>query len=127
MEDIEYLRRAYGLPYITAKEELEEYNIMPEYNALTEFLKLDLQPKDRLYKQARHNILKYIIISVENDPKHGSYYSEETQQLITQAGQMLYEEGGMRSMHDPLVWSFIPKRYGRDIDCAWDGIGEWKA
>ena len=127
MEDIEYLRRAYGLPYITAKDELEEYNIIPEYNALTEFLKLDLQPKDRLYKQARHNILKYIIISVENDPKHGDYYSEETQQLIIQAGQMLYEEGGMRSMHDPLVWSFIPKRYGRDIDCAWDGIGEWKA
>src|SRR5437868_3494260 len=84
---------------VTAKEELEEYNIMKEYEALERFLKMDLQPKDRLYKSARYKILKYIITCAENDPVNGDYYSEENKNLIKEAGMELYQEGGEDSLN----------------------------
>lgn len=111
----------------TAKEELEEFNIIPEHKALGEFLKGNLEPKDRLYKQARYNILTYIIKCVEEDPERGDYYSPENMALLKEAGRMLNEEGGINSMRDNLVWSFIPKRYHREIENEWGGIGEWLA
>jgi hypothetical protein len=43
---------------------------------------------------------------------------------LKEAGKMLYDYDGM---NDGLVWSFIPKRYQREIDCAWSGIGEWRS
>jgi len=115
------------MEYITAKDELNEYNIIPEYNALSKLLKLDLQEKDRLYKQARCNILKYIITCVEKDPINGNYYDVNNHKLLKEAGELLYKEGGMRSMMDDFVWVFIPKRYQRTIDCTWNGIGEWQS
>jgi hypothetical protein len=111
--------------YLNATEELEEYNIVSEFNGLEKFLKMDLDPKNRLYKQARYNILKYIITCVKNDPECGDYYDDENEKILREAGEMLYKEGGMQSMHDELVWSFIPKRYRRNVDLAWNGIGEW--
>lgn len=109
-----------------AKAELKEYNIIEEYEALKNLLKKKLNHKDRLYKQARFNLLQYIITCVEHDENQGNYYSEENKQLAVEAGKMLFEEGGMNSMHDMLVWSFIPRRYHREIDYFFDGIGEWK-
>lgn len=38
---------------------------------------------------------------------------------------MLFASGGMRDMHDPLLWSFIPRSMSRTIDIIWNDIGEW--
>jgi len=112
----------------SAVMELLEYNIIQEHKGLKKFLDYpDLEPKNRLYKQARYNILTYIINCVKADPQNGDHYDEDNKKILREAGELLYKEGGMKSMHCPLVWSFIPKRYGGDINLEWDGIGEWRA
>lgn len=126
IEQVNAYNKKHGIREVTAKEELVEYNIISEYNGLEKLLSKDLEPKDRLYKSARFNILKYIITCVEHDPERGNYYSEENEALMRKAGEQLYEEGGMSSMHDTLVWSFIPKRYHSEISSIWDGIGGWQ-
>ena len=112
---------------MAARQELFEYNILTEYNALQKMLKYDLDEKSRLYKTARRHILKYIIDCAQNDPNNGNFYNEENIKLVKEAGEMLYKEGGMNSMNDGLVWSFIPDRYTREIDNYWNGIGQWKS
>ena len=112
----------------SAVMELIEYNIIQEHKGLKRFLDIpDLPEKDRQYKQARYNILTYIINCVKADPQYGDYYDEENQKLLHEAGVLLNKEGGIKSMHCPLVWSFIPKRYGENINMEWDGIGKWRA
>ena len=106
---------------ITAQEELKEYDIMNEYNALKKMQHMDL------YKSARFKILQYIINCVKADPINGDYYDKDNRKLMIEAGNELNSEGGMNSMKDNLVWAFIPKRYHREIDHLWDGIGEWCA
>lgn len=53
-------------------------------------------------------------------------FDEENNKKIIQAGHLLNEDGGDNSMRDELVWAFIPKRYHREIDMLWGGIGEWR-
>lgn len=77
------------------------------------------------YKLGRFKLLEYIIHYIKNDPERGDYYSKENKERLIEAGKLLYEYDDMDGMHDGLVWSFIPKRYQREIDMAWDGIGEW--
>ena len=107
---------------LSAIEELKEYNIINEYNAMKS---MNFQASD-LYKTARLKILQYIINCVNADSLNGDYYNENNRKLMIEAGNELNKEGGMKSMHDDLVWSFIPKRYHREIDYLWNGIGEWK-
>lgn len=47
--------------------------------------------------------------------------------MMVEAGKLLHEYDGMRGMRDPLVWSFIPRMFHREIDMYWDGVGEWRA
>jgi hypothetical protein len=111
-----------------AVQELFEYNIFPELNGLNRYIKYAQDHgKPDLYKIGRKGILEYIIACVENDPVNGDYHTPENKQLMIRSGQTLYKSGGMRDMKDGLVWSFIPKRYRREIDMYWDGIGEWRA
>ena len=114
-----------------AYKEAIEYNVFREHTALENIIKDPVfesrDEKDKLYKKARYNILDYIITCVTNDKENGDYCSKENMDKLKEAGEMLYKEGGMKSMHDNLVWSFIPERYHREIDTCWDGIGEWIA
>jgi len=72
-------------------------------------------------------MLKFVIDSVKNDPDNGDFYDDDSDKLLKEAGQLLYDFDGMNGMHDRLAWSFIPNRYHRTIDYAWNGIGKWKA
>jgi hypothetical protein len=115
----------------TALEECLDYNIFSEYKVLESIIKYNdfettCNHKDKLFKKARFNILDFIITCVRKDNIHGDYFDTENNEKIINAGKMLWEEGGEKSMRDKLVWSFIPKRYHRDIDILWDGIGSWK-
>ncbi len=101
---------------LNASQELKHFNIISEYHALR-------QIEDKTsFDLARMNILKYIITCVKNDPINGDYYNKENGKLIIEAGQLLNKTNDMR---DLLVWSFIPKRYHREIENYWNGIGEW--
>jgi len=73
---------------------------------------------------ARLELFEVINEIMENDPL-GDDYSDALTQRLKNAGQSLYNSGGMKDMHDPLVWLFIPKRLHRDIDVHWSGVGEW--
>ena len=111
----------------TAALELIEFNVFQEYNALKKILTTETPDDSNIYKQARYNILKYMINCVKNDPANGDFSSEENTKLMKEAGELLDKEGGFLSMHDDLVWSFIPNRYHREIDLMWDGIGDWQS
>lgn len=111
----------------SAKDELITFNIMREFVALNKRLKASGGFTNKPYEHARHNLLRYVMYCAFADPVNGDHSNDLTQKLLTEAGHLLYQEGGMRSMHDGLVWSFIPKRYHQDINLAWNGIGEWKA
>ncbi len=56
-------------------------------------------------------------------------FKEEEIQLrkIRQAGEMLYNERGIKGMYDRLLWAFVPKNYETLINISWDGIGKWLA
>jgi len=109
----------------TAKEELDEFNIEREYNAIKKLVNLRGGYKDK-YEEGRFKTLQYMINCVSNDHQNGDYYNEDNNALMTNAGKLLNQYDGMDGMRDPLVWSFIPKRYHRGIDYMWDGIGDWK-
>ena len=102
------------------KEELFGYNIMSEYEKLKKI------PNKCIYDKAIFNICQYLITCVENDPVNGDYYSKENNEIIKEAGRLLYEYDGIHSMSGTLS-SWIPKRYRRDIGCVCDGIGEWRS
>jgi hypothetical protein len=51
----------------------------------------------------------------------------QIEKQIKDAGEMLYQYGGMKALHDELLWYFIPKPLGGEIEIIWNGIGEWKA
>ena len=111
---------------LTAKEELNEYNIIKEYKAIHTFYNMRCKMFKDKYEEARYNILKWIITCATHDPENGDYSDVKNNELIKDAGKLLYEYDKMEGMHDDLVWSFIPKRYQRDIDCLWNGIGKWQ-
>jgi hypothetical protein len=111
---------------LKAFNELFEYNIFDEYNALLKILS-EPEPKNNKYVKARFNMLKYVIKSIKNDPIQGDYWDDECDILLKDAGKLLYEYNSMEGMHDKLAWSFIPRRYHRNIDYAWSGIGTWLA
>lgn len=116
----------------TAEEECKFYNINREYEGLKKLMshkdyEKNHDENNRKYKKARLLLLDYVITCTKHDKKRGDYWSEENVEKLKEAGRLLNEEGGMRSMKDPLVWSFIPYRYHREIDNYWNGIGEWLA
>lgn len=98
-----------------------DFNIFREYNALK-----NLKGDDK-YRNGRFLLLEYVIDCVKNDPDEGNYFVPEMRDKVVKAGQLLYEADGMAGMNDGLVWSFVPKRYQRDIDMMWDGIGDWQS
>jgi len=112
--------------YLNASQELKEFNIIREYHGLQQFLQLE-NVHTRDYKQARFFILQYIINCTNHDHINGDYSDKQNDQLIIDAGHLLYKFDGMKGMNDDLVWSFIPKRYHNNINFLWNGIGEWLA
>ena len=105
--------------HMNASQELKHFNIIPEYDALRK------KNNKNSFDIGRMKILEYIINCVKNDPINGDYYNKDNAKLMIEAGNELNKDGGERSMRDLLVWSFIPKRYHREIDNYWSGIGSW--
>lgn len=51
-------------------------------------------------------------------------------QKVKNAGKTIYQsqlEDGLAGMHDPLIWSFIPRSFHPVLNLIWSGIGDWKA
>ena len=100
--------------------EAGQYNIYSEYMAMTNYIKLR-GFRDN-YEKGRYKVLEFMINCIIADPINGDYYDEKNSELIKEAGRLLHTED---AMHDGLVWAFIPKRFERDIDVSWNGIGGW--
>ena len=117
----------------TARDELQEFNIFTEYKDISKLLKQyenQAMPKDVLIKKAEHKILKYVITCAIRDPINGDYASEDNNNLLREAGNILNDCGGINNMRECVeyfVIPFIPRRYRRDIDMLWDNIGDWRA
>ena len=109
----------------TAKEELIEYNIIKEYKGIYEFCNLRGGELYDKYEEVRYKILKWILTCATYDPENGDYSNDKNDELVKDAGKLLYEYDKMEGMRDDLVWMFIPERYRRNIDYLWNGIGEW--
>jgi len=102
--------------------EAGQYNIYKEYMAMTNYIKLR-GFRDN-YEKGRYKVLEFMINCIIADPINGDYYDEKNSELIKEAGRLLHTED---AMHDGLVWAFIPKRFERDIDVSWNGIGGWRS
>jgi hypothetical protein len=85
--------------------------------------KYDIQSS---YQAAR--VLLYETLLEERDNlEQDCSTSKKVDVNIRKAGEMLYASGGMNYLHDPLLWSFIPRHIRRHIDYIWSGIGDWLA
>lgn len=63
------------------------------------------------YQKALHKLLRSVAPSFDAEG-------------VKAAGRMLYAVGGHNEMYKALqVW--MPNNLHHQIDCAWDGIGEW--
>ncbi len=114
---------------MSALAELIEYNVFEEYKGI---LTNPLANPNTIYAQARLLVYRYIITMVMKDPygANAELTREEyklSREELTRAGKLLHKEGGMESMHDPLLWSFIPKSFHHEIDTNFSGIGDWLA
>jgi len=110
------------LCHCTAKEEAVSWNVYREFEAIDRFKNARGFKND--YEKGRYKTLQYIIKRIEGDPINADYQNEEIKQIMREAGELIYKSKGMKYMPDGLVWAFIPKRYRRDIELIWDGIGE---
>jgi|SRR5579872_5656848 len=110
-----------------AAREAIDFNIFSEYNTLKKILEICPRDGHYDYRLGRFKTLSYMIKCIKEDPEDANWYNEENINDLKEAGQLLFKYDGTRGMHDDLVWSFIPKRYHREIDIAWDGIGNWQA
>ena len=112
-----------------AKEEAISWNVYREFEAIDRFKNARGFEND--YEKGRYKTLQYIIKRIEGDPINADYQNEEIKQIMREAGELLYnftfQSDGKKGINDGLVWAFIPKRYRRDIELIWDGIGEWRA
>jgi hypothetical protein len=130
----EMLRKEYEVnPTLTrygpneAVKEAVKYNLFEEQKGILRLISLAKEkdyPEDK-YNIARSLIYGYIIECIRKDPDNGDYYNEENLKKLKEGGKMLYDNEGMQGMRDDLLWSFIPKRYQREIDMVWNGIGQW--
>ena len=100
--------------------EAKQFNIYDEYMVMKRFI--DERGFKSNYEEGRFKTLEYMINCIIADPINGDYYNKENNDLIKKGGELLASEDAMT---DDLVWSFIPKRFQRDIDMLWDGIGGW--
>lgn len=107
-----------------ALHELDTFDIINKCKSMK--AKVILKSID-FYEQALYCVFKAIIEMVSNNPIDGNYMSDGVVSNFKKAGQLLFKGGGEDAMYNPKFWSFIPKRYHLDIDCAFDGIGEWKS
>jgi hypothetical protein len=108
-------------PPLRADEELIKYDIINQYNQLKKCQNMNL------IISARMKMLQYVINSVEADPINGDFYNANNKKIIIEAGNELNKVGGFHLMQNQLICCFIPKRYHREIENYWDGIGEWRS
>ena len=71
-------------------------------------------------------LCKYLINCVKADPKNCDYYDEHNVKIMKKAGTLFNAVGGRDYMMD-MLYAYVPKRYRRDVDQLWDGIGGWRA
>ena len=112
---------------MTSLKEAIGSNLFSEYKGLTNYIH---QSK---FQKGRYLVFEGIIDMLRFDPENGDMkdnMSKEDTDLwvnitkkIREGGELLNDSDGM---NDPLVWSFIPKRFHSNIDYEWDGIGDWK-
>ena len=121
----------FGVVPRKAKEASDEFIVTMQARALEErqrweSMKGELAGIKRLgantpYQKARL-ILYEALLPLENNPQ-----AEIKEELVREAGQILFQSEGMKGLYDTLLWLFIPKSCNRIIDILWDGIGEWRA
>lgn len=115
---------------------------------------INTDPGGRALGDAVHrNLFSEVYALGQQDLKDGSFASARYRILVATARYCLSEIGdqewmaecrsgggdlhasggassleeGLKNLHDPLVWLFIPKALERSIDYAFDGIGSWCA
>lgn len=127
MEELIEMLRAHVMrtPYETAYDEATRYNVFTEYNAIMGHINAGRKLNN--YDYARATLLRYVITAVEKDPESGDHTDKQQVDQVRKAGRLLNKTGGIEAMRDPLLWSFIPRRYHREIEHYWNNIGEWRA
>ena len=111
----------------TARKELDTHHIISELRRIDGLL--NKNPPTRSHLEAKFIILKYVINCAMNDPQAGDYYNRDNKESTIDAGHMLNELGGLKIMRyffQTWISTNIPKRYHREIELYWDGIGGWR-
>ena len=106
------LRKGYKSMFFEAKE----YNIYDEYMGIKKLK--EMRGWQSKFDEGRFKILEYMINCIIADPINGDYYKKEYCDSVREAAKLLASED---ALYDDLVWSFIPKRFGREIDVMFGG------
>ena len=96
--------------------EAKEYNIYDEYMAMKNIREKRVGVTN--YEEGRFRILEYMINCIIAEPIDGNYYKKEYCDSVEEAAKLLATED---ALYDGLAWSFIPKRFGREIDMMFGG------
>ncbi|MEM6751478.1 MAG: hypothetical protein AAF630_00625 [Cyanobacteria bacterium P01_C01_bin.38] len=104
-----------------ALKDLASTHFLEEFEALNRIH----SDNEGTFDWARLQIFKAAVLLLadtsELTSESASYITEE----IHKAGLIMHEVDGMRGLEDRLVWYFLPKRWHRTIDEAFNGIGTW--
>ena len=109
-----------GENYKTAEEELVGWNIYHTYEVLSKKNGKTMRDLALLF------LCKYLINCVKADPKNCDYYDEHNVKIMKKAGTLFNAVGGRDYMMD-MLYAYVPKRYRREVDQFWDGIGGWRS
>lgn len=110
-----------------------EMNLFQEFKALE--TRMNNPTTVGIFDQGRYYLFKGVVGMIMFDPVRGDMKEEMTPDEknkwkefdvnIRKGGELICSESE-QSMHDPLIWLFIPKQLHRDIEYTWHGIGSWK-
>jgi hypothetical protein len=115
------LTKSLGLPWISPS--IEKIAAV-HHNLYTEYYFLDIGNDSSIFATARKKLFHAVIVLIELGNCGHNLLVDGLNIQISEAGKALDE---CNSMHDSLVWSFIPKNFHQEISLLWDGIGDWQA
>ena len=103
------------------------HDLFHEYQTLVTFAR-ESSDIEEDFDKGRRLTFQAIIAMIELDPVGGDPGDHpEIKEMLREGGHLLNKNGGITSMRDSLVFSFIPRRYHGVLNHVWDNIGDWRS
>lgn len=61
----------------------------------------------------------------DRDDENRAPFLENNRARVRELGQRLHNLGGFQMMQR--AWSQVPRYDQRELECCWDGVGDWRS